>query len=732
MRRTLHSFVGMVFGLVVAALALSGAVLALYPVGDRLGAVDHAPGLTVADLAARVVAANPGVEEIRRTEGGRFVAAVSGDDGPANVTVDPATGAALARYEISPLRVWVEDLHRAFLTGDRTAGHVVSGLGAVAMVVVLLSGSALLHARMGGWRRIRARVKGAARQRWHILVARVALPGLALAAATGVVLSLGTFALVPVGLDDRADFPDAVDGGEPAAPESLAALRQIRADDLRRLVFPFDGDPEEPFEIVTRTGEGFVDQATGARLTWVDYARPRMLHDWIVALHSGRGLWWLAPILGLSALCVPWLAATGTAIWWQRRRARPRIRRNVALADADTVILVGSEGNTTWGFALTLQDALSQAGHFVHVAEMNALAPMHTGDRRLFVLTATYGDGAAPATASHFLDRLAKVATPPARGFTVLGFGDREFDLYCNYALEVEAAMVGRGWTRFAPMGTINRQSPQEFARWGEQIGGLLGIDLRLVHIVETPRGTPLRLIAREDYGQDIGAPTAILRFALGGDKGRRALPRYESGDLLGVVPPGSTMPRYYSLGSSSADGFLEIAVRRHENGLCSGYLHDLVVGDEVRGFVRPNPEFNLVPGKTPVILVGAGCGIGPLAGFIRANRSRRPMRLYFGARDPKSDFLYQHELREWLAEGRLSALITAFSRADERMYLQHRMHEDAEVLRKMIRAGAQVMIVGSREMAQGVAGAMEEILRPAGTGVAALRAEGRYVEDIF
>ncbi|MDZ4133988.1 MAG: N-acetylglucosamine transferase, partial [Paracoccaceae bacterium] len=245
----------------------------------------------------------------------------------------------------------------------------------------------------------------------------------------------------------------------------------------------------------------------------------------------------------------------------------------------------------------------------------------------------------------------------------------------------------------------------------------------------------------RVDYGAAVGAPTAIFRFGLPAQgkrnlwqrlTGQGALPAFQAGDLLGIVPPGSAMPRYYSLGSAARDGFLVVSVRRVEGGLCSGYLHGMQPGDVMHGFVRQNPEFHLHPGKTPVIMVGAGCGVGPLAGFIRANRSRRQIRLYFGARDPDSDFLYQQDLRRWLAEGRLSALVTAFSRGDEAAYLQDKIGLDAEVLRDMAQAGAQIMVVGSRDMGRGVAAAMDAALAPCGLTVARLRGEGRYVEDIY
>lgn len=736
MMRALHSLAGLVLGLLVAFLSVTGTLLALGPVAERLDA-RALPAVSVAQSAAAVLAAHPGAEALRLRPSGIAVLAYTQDDTPHEAVIDPATGAVLRPWAPSGTFLAISELHRSFLQGDGLAGRGLAGLGALGMVLILISGGGLLHHRMGGWRRMRARVKGAREQRLHILAARAALPGLAAAALTGVWLSATFLGVAPNDMGLRPDFPDTLDGGDPLPAADLQALQAIPLSDLKSLVFPFDADPFEPYEVLTRHGTGYVDPATGDMAAWLPHSPWRRAYETALMLHTGVGLWWFGAFLGLSALAVPLLAATGTAVWWHRRSARPRLRRNVDAAQADTVILVGSEGNTTWGFAQTLQDALSAAGHFVHLAPMNALSADHCGNRRMFILTATYGDGAAPGSARGFLDRLAALPDAPRQGVTVLGFGDREFDAFCAFAAEVETALKAHGWPVFHPMETVNRQSPQEFARWGDIIGPKIGADLRLVHIVETPPGQDIQLLSREVFGQAVDAPSVILRFALPPQAQRWPARRasgfaaFQAGDLLGVVPPGATLPRYYSIGSSSRDGFVEIAVRRHALGLCSGYLHDLQPQDRIRAFIRPNPEFHLSPGRSPVILVGAGCGIGPLAGFIRGNGLRRPMRLYFGARDPDSDFLYRRELTGWLAEGRLGALVTAFSRSD-RLRLQDRIRDDAATLRDMVQAGAQVMIVGGRDMAQDVMAAFDQALAPTGITVARLRSEGRYVEDIF
>mgnify|MGYP002717050911 CR=1 FL=1 len=57
--------------------------------------------------------------------------------------------------------------------------------------------------------------------------------------------------------------------------------------------------------------------------------------------------------------------------------------------------------------------------------------------------------------------------------------------------------------------------------------------------------------------------------------------------------------------------------------------------------------------------------------------------------------------------------------------------HEAAEIA-FLIRAGARVMVCGRRGMAAGVRPGLDEILAPAGLTPALLKAEGRYVEDVF
>jgi sulfite reductase (NADPH) flavoprotein alpha-component len=727
--------------LLLAVMAISGAILSIHPTIERAGTTVPGNGqISVAALAGRVAQHYSGVEQIQRSPSGTVVVYYSQADRTGADRVDPISGRGVGPYEPPVFTRWINGLHRSFRAG--TPGRAVAGLLAVTMLLLCLSGVALLIKRVGGWRHVLRPLRGNFSQRWHVELGRVAVLGLLLSALTGIYMSAATFGLVSDGSQSEPDFPVAATVG-PAAPiGTLRALQDTDLNDLRELVYPSPESPQDCFSLSTAQGDGYVDQASGALLSWQAHDRVHGVYSLIYMLHTGEGLWWLGLLLGLSAIGVPMMGATGITVWWQRFRSMPRLAGNSGPQSADTIILVGSENNSTWGFAKALHDALRQAGQRVHTAPMNQLAREYRQARQLFILASTYADGDAPNSANRFIARLDKFSGSNKPSFAVLGFGDRQFAKFCQFAKDTQHALLARGWNQSMDLDTIERQSPQEFARWGKAVGQLFTLDLALEYTHEAPHTQPLELISRMDYGVQVKAPTSILRFGPIARKGSVArlrrmlgfngLPRFEAGDLLGVLPPGSSAPRFYSLASGSRNGFLEICVRKHPQGLCSGMLHRLQPGDRIDAFIQANPGFRPASGSTPVILIGAGAGIGPLAGFIRNNTAKHPMYLYWGGRDPASDFLYEPELREYLSDRRLTGLHADFSRVKEGGYVQTQVLANALELRGLIEAGGQILVCGSRAMATSIQQALDAILSPIGIDVRTLKIRGRYREDVF
>nr|WP_309503366.1 PepSY domain-containing protein [uncultured Roseovarius sp.] len=735
MIRALHRWPGLLALALVTILCMSGAALSVFPAAERLAAPQVEAGLTIATLAGRIQAAYPGVEQIRRSPSGRITAYWFDQGTPGAAVIDPATGEGVALADPNQTLRWLTKLHRSLFLGD--GGRIAMATGALAMLVLSLSGAALIARRAGGWRRWFAPLRGPLAARLHVGIARIAVIGLVLSSTTALWMTASTFDLLPDGGTGPA-FSAEVSGQTGVAFDQMALLTDTPVAELRELSFPYSGDAADVFTLKTNGGTGYLDQGSGALLAWADLSGWERVSETIYMLHTGQGAAMLGLVLGLMALGVPAMGATGVLIWLAGRRGRPRIRGNQPASRAETILLVGSEGGSTWGFAATLHAALSQAGQSVHVGPMSGFAPKrYARAQRIILLAATYGDGACPASGEGFLDRLSALEHTPDAPLAVLGFGDRSFPAYCAFAKVVAAAAQAKGWPELMPLDMIDRQSPQDFARWARVLGDALGIELVLSHQPVLPKSQTLTLVSRRDYGAEVQAPTAILRFALpratlwqrltGG-----GFARFLAGDLIGILPEGSAVPRLYSLASGSRDGFIEIVVKKHAGGLCSGQLTALETGDTVTGFLRRNPGFRPGRSRAPLILIGAGTGIGPLAGFIRSNRSRRPVHLFFGMRDLDSDFFYGEEFPVWKEQGRVTRLVTAVSRGARPHYVQDALRGEATQVAELIRNGARVMVCGGRDMAAGVADALVEILAPAGLTPAVLKAEGRYVEDVY
>ena len=735
MIRAFHRWPGLVALVLITVLTLSGAALSVFPAVERLTALQEEPGLTVAALAERIQAVSPGVEQIRRAPSGRITVYWFDQGTPGAAVIDPATGRGVASADPNQTQRWLTNLHRSLFLGD--GGRIATAVGAVAMLILSLSGMMLVARRAGGWRHWFAPLRGPFAGRLHVEIARIAVVGLVLSSTTALWMTASTFDLLPNGSAASALAVE-VSGETGVALATIPTLGDTPVEGLRELSFPYPRDSTDVFTLKTDRGAGTLDQGTGDLLSWSDLTAWEHVFETIYMLHTGQGAATLGLVLGLMALGVPMMGGTGVLIWLAGRRGRPRIRGNQAAGRAETILLVGSEGGSTWGFAATLHAALSRTGQSVHAAPMSAFSPdRYASARRIIVLAATYGDGAAPASAKGFLDRLAAADRAPDAPLAVLGFGDRSFPAYCAFAVAVTGAARAKGWSKLLPLDTIDRQSPQDFARWGRTLGQVLGTPLELAHQPVLPATETLTLISRRDYGNEVQVPTAILRFALPkATQWRRltgaAFARFTAGDLIGILPEGSPVPRLYSLASARSDKFVEIVVKRQPGGLCSGQLTALEPGQSVTAFLRRNPGFQPGRGQAPLILIGAGTGIGPLAGFVRGNSKRRPIHLFFGMRHPDSDFLYGEEMPVWQDEGRLARLVTAVSRGARPHYVQDALRNEAAEVARLIRDGARVMVCGGRDMAAGVADALAEILAPTGLSPAVLKAEGRYVEDVY
>ncbi len=200
--------------------------------------------------------------------------------------------------------------------------------------------------------------------------------------------------------------------------------------------------------------------------------------------------------------------------------------------------------------------------------------------------------------------------------------------------------------------------------------------------------------------------------------------------DMVAALSP--LQPRLYSISSSLKahpdEVHLTVGVvrfskaNRLRKGVASTYLTELIrPRQRVRVFVHPSHGFRLPSsGDTPIIMIGPGTGIAPFRAFLEERTAlgcKGKNWIFFGDQRCDFDFLYREELEDYQRRGILTRMDTAFSRdQQQKVYVQHRMKENAEELWKWLQGGAHLYVCGdARRMALDVDHAVHTIVAEQG-----------------
>ncbi|WP_405219877.1 assimilatory sulfite reductase (NADPH) flavoprotein subunit [Lentisalinibacter sediminis] len=214
--------------------------------------------------------------------------------------------------------------------------------------------------------------------------------------------------------------------------------------------------------------------------------------------------------------------------------------------------------------------------------------------------------------------------------------------------------------------------------------------------------------------------------------------------------------PRLYSIASSPLanpdEVHLTVAAveydawgRRHY-GSASTALAALEVGETLEARIEPNPRFRLpADGSAPTIMIGPGTGVAPFRTFLEHREivgADGRNWLFFGDRHSASDFLYQIEWARFRKRGVLDRMDVAFSRDQaDKVYVQHRLREQARDLYAWLEEGAHVYVCGdAARMAPDVHAALIDVVaeaggrssEQAGEYLKELRRAGRYQRDVY
>ncbi|TFY92433.1 flavodoxin [Pseudomonas kairouanensis] len=476
----------------------------------------------------------------------------------------------------------------------------------------------------------------------------------------------------------------------------------------------------------------------------------------------------------------------------QVRDARKGLGANTSDAPA---WLIGFASQSGFAEQLAWQTAgqLQAAGLPVKVQALSSVSQheLTQSQNALFVVS-TFGDGEAPDNARGFeRSVLGQDLSLKGLNYSVLALGDRQYEHFCGFARRLHFWLTNQGGNPlFAPV-EVDSGDTAALLHWQQQLGQLTGI----APVAAWPTAqyenwtlTQRTLLNRDSSGSEVyllglappspqtwqagdlvevlprNCPWAIEHFlqglGLAGSDGvlidglahsldqalaNRQLPTHRA-HLVGLHAQAlvdALVPlsmREYSIASIVSDGVLELIVRqeRHPDGslgLASGWLTEhAALGSAINLRLRRNSGFHLPDAPVPLILLGNGTGLAGLRSLLKARVADGQQRnwLLFGERNIKHDFLCQDELHGWLASGDLALLDLAFSRDQaEKIYVQDRLRESADVLRKWLAEGAAIYVCGSLQgMATGVDQALVDIL--GSEAVERLIEQGRYRRDVY
>lgn len=222
---------------------------------------------------------------------------------------------------------------------------------------------------------------------------------------------------------------------------------------------------------------------------------------------------------------------------------------------------------------------------------------------------------------------------------------------------------------------------------------------------------------------------------------------------VLGILEP--ITPRLYSISSAPSlhEGEIHITVSKisyqvnqeKRSGLCSGYLSLFEKGNVLTFFIHTNRMFRLPEPDKDIIMIGPGTGIAPFRSYLaerEATGAAGRNWLFFGDQHFVSDFLYQTEIQSWQETGLLTRVNVAFSRdQQDKIYVQHKMKEQAETLYQWLQDGAALYICGSKQpMSRDVEATLLDILQEQGcctkedaiNYLNALTETARYHKDVY
>ena len=446
----------------------------------------------------------------------------------------------------------------------------------------------------------------------------------------------------------------------------------------------------------------------------------------------------------------------------------------------------GVSEQLAWATSTSLQEAHQPT--ILKSAQQLTQDDLKSNTQVLFIAS-TYGTGEAPDLASNFAKKILTSTLDLSHvQYAVLALGSKEYpDTYCSFGHEIDHWMQKNNAQSLFKLIEVDNANPSDLQRWNASLAKSTHLELNNVSIDKT--FDPWTIVCRQLINPNsMGAPA----FSVAIQPKHDAI--WQAGDIAEIQPGNSKerllhfmqthkialnskvestgqdieaalltkdlnvdiesfvnldhlleqlndLPtREYSIASIPSQQILRLVVRQQVDtsgqlGLGSGWLTQYAsINSDIGLRIRNNESFHLIDDNRPIICIGNGTGIAGLLSLLhtRVRQDNDQNWLIFGERQREFDFFFQETIEAWQTMGMLKKLDLAFSRdQEEKIYVHHKLRENATELKQWIEQGAVIYVCGSiNGMATDVDHTLIEILGE--DSVAQLRADGRYKRDVY
>lgn len=236
------------------------------------------------------------------------------------------------------------------------------------------------------------------------------------------------------------------------------------------------------------------------------------------------------------------------------------------------MILYGSQTGTAEGLAMETAEKAQSMGYVTDVKELNDVEPAAlTEEKRLLVITSTYGDGEMPDNAQEFWNQLSAddASELPETHYSVLALGDTNYETFCTAGKDLDARLAGLGATCVQPRVDCDVDYEEPFEAWLDsaldalQLGESEGAATAAVE--EAPAAKKSGYTKKNPYITSILENKLLTTEASGKDVRHYAIKlpaselTYEAGDALNVFAENDAKEVEAFLGVLGLEGSTEV-----------------------------------------------------------------------------------------------------------------------------------------------------------------------------